>query len=513
MRIPATLAQNGVAVALATAALVLSLAPATRADDPPPLPGDIATSLAFPGYAVGAAAAGSEAGVRAWLDDLRRWLRTYPADPRRPALESACLLARRNRLHEPPTPADWQAVARLYPTGVPDGAVAWLRAADAAVGAVLRVEERIGGLAQQVEFGGSAGGAPEAASALEAARAERARLAEGGLDAVALARAAAGRVSTIDLSDGELAHLEGMRREMARAPLVEARLLETLDRHEEAAAAYEELADDPVRAALARRTPASLWEKSAVSRRLAGQKARSQRDIRRALETVEDPQHRVWYEMWRLYNDHDMLNAAGYVGGSTGWGGDAFVEDARAMIRGLSGNPYLGKSLLTLGSTAFANKQHEAAIDFYVLALNDPAFMDQLAADPDLAKALLVAFPAALQLGRFEEAARILDAVTGLGTLTPEEEDALRAQLEILREAKVGQGPRATPPDEPPEADTPAPAGVGRGGGRLGRPEAAAPPAEEPASGPAPDGTVPPWPWVALGLGVVGIVLLMVRRR
>lgn len=278
----------------------------------------------------------------------------------------------------------------------------------------------------------AAGDAVAARRMLDSAESATGRPAPVDADAVTLARRALANERLATLGSGLGVRIDEATGDLDSAAERQERIAARLDRAGDSAA---------VRA----------WEVAARIRARAGNRARALAAVDRALELVERDAVRANLSFWRLHLQYGLLDADGAPALGTSWPGDAFVEDARATLRGLHGNPRVGPWLLALASQAVTSDRDDVALDLYLLALRDPVLVDRARDDPDVSGGLLVAFPVALRLGRLDDAGRILDAVAGIADLLPKDLDALRLALARARDEAMRTAAPAPPPAQAPK--------------------------------------------------------------
>ena len=304
--------------------------------------------------------------------------------------------------------------AAAYPTDAPYRGLVLLAAAD------LRL---------------AGGDAVAARRLLDAAQAAASRPPPVDADVVTLSRhdLLAGRMASVGAGLG--VRIDEAAGDLARAAARQARLAETLDRRGEPGADQ-------------------AWARAARLHARTGDLAGALAAVDRALELTASDETRARLSFWRLHARHGLLDAEGAPTLGAHWPGDAFVEDVHATLRGLQGNPAVGTWLLALASRAVTAGRDDAALGLYQLALGDPVLVDRARSEPLVRGGLLVAFPVALRLGRFEEAERILDVVAGIADGPGQDMDAYRVALARAREkAAREEVPTPEPAVEEESAD------------------------------------------------------------
>ena len=183
---------------------------------------------------------------------------------------------------------------------------------------------------------------------------------------------------------------------------------------------------------------ARLWERIARIERRANRKAETVAALEASLALTERDRDRIQRETMLLYARHGLLHESGAVGVFKGWPGTseegrAFEDDLRGWLRGVQGNPHAGTYLLMVASSAKLADKPKVALDIYLQALRDIDLGEKARHDPRLYRGLLVAFPIAMELERFDDAARILDAVARIADEPIAEMDAYRVELREAR--------------------------------------------------------------------------------
>ena len=187
----------------------------------------------------------------------------------------------------------------------------------------------------------------------------------------------------------------------------------------------------------------SLFERIARLRYRAKDKDGAVQAIDEALLESPDERSSAGLNFWRLYAKHGLLAADGAPGLTSTWPGEAFENDLRVYLRTLQDVPGLGTSYLALASSAFTARKKELALEIYLLALRDPGLVESARGDEDIWRGLLMAFPAALELERFEEAERLLDVVERIADVASPEMDDYRIAVREGRAQKQERLARA----------------------------------------------------------------------
>jgi len=260
-----------------------------------------------------------------------------------------------------------------------------------------------------------------------------------------------------------------------------------------------------------------LWQQSARLRYRAHDRKGALRAIDEAARVSGDAHTRAELSFWRLFAKHGLLAPDGAPGLTSSWPGQAFEDDLRDFLRTLQDVEGLGTSYLALASTAFTAGRKELALEIYLLALRDPALIERARGDESVWRGLLMAFPAALDLERFDEAENLLGVVERIADQPIGEMNSLRIAVRDARAAKQRREARAAEARRSPAAPArPAatsartdrsPLGIQTG---EGRPQEARL-GDEPAT--APPARVSWLPFASGGLLLLGVLLLLRRRR
>jgi tetratricopeptide (TPR) repeat protein len=302
----------------------------------------------------------------------------------------------------------------------------------------------------------------------------------------------------------------------ARLALLRIDAAEGMGRLEEAAQTLEELGLHPER--LAQTTLAGradeVMERAARLLYRAGRTGRAEEAIARAIDGATRAEARAGREFWRLYLRHGLLTEGATTQVFPTWPGPEFDADLAGVLRGLPGNEHLWPYLLMIGSSAISSGRVDRALDIYRLALSDPAALEAARGDPAVRGGLLVLFPLALEAGRLDEAAWVLETVERLGVAPREEMDALRVRLR----AAIADA-EAKPP---PAGDSEAVSGPPEDGAPAAEPRAipespTSPPPERPGVGreiePPEEDSGPPLLLLSLAAVAALAFALLFRRR
>ena len=202
----------------------------------------------------------------------------------------------------------------------------------------------------------------------------------------------------------------------------------------------------------------AAWGLAARLHARAGDRAHALAAVDRALELAQGNTMRANLAFWRVYLEHDLLDEQAAPSLGTHWPGDAFEEDVRTTLRGLPGVERVGPWLLALASRAVTADRPAVALELYGMALRDPALLDRARDEPQVRDGLLVAFPIALELGRLDEAERILETLTRAADPPTALFDGYRVALARARaEAARKEAPVASPPELVPAEPGPSP--------------------------------------------------------
>ena len=303
-------------------------------------------------------------------------------------------------------------------------------------------------------------------------------------------------------------------------PLVRADLHEAAGQYRNAARSVEGLANaNDSGASDAQR--ARLWERSARLRYRGGDRAGALAAVDRAIELQPRASQGAERRFWRVHAKHGLLAEDGAPYLPRNWPGDAYERDVRTLLGEIQHVEGVGTMYLALGSTAYTAGKTELALEIYLLATRAPGLVEQARGNPMIWRGLLAAFPAALHLGRLEDAERILDMVEHIADEPIEEIDDYRAALIEARAEAAEKKKRAQQPPPTPEAG----AEVGTGPTRepLGRLEAETTPASEsrePGFEDAPSETAgapawirPAWIWIGGAACLLLCLGALVRSR
>jgi hypothetical protein len=292
-------------------------------------------------------------------------------------------------------------------------------------------------------------------------------------------------------------------------PRLEADMDEANGRHLEAAQRLESLADsasaDPEARVSLRGRAARLYARG-------GDRRAALRLADAILEVVRDGPAHVHWTLWRLYCRHGRLAANGAVGLGGARGTDGFYDELLRTARDLSGQRGVVEAYLAMGSDAFVGERRDVAVEIYGLALRDAEFTEIARRRPDVWRGLLPAFVAAVEMGRVEDAERILEAIERVADEPIEEIDQHRAALAKARAKKLALARSKPPPSTDGSAAEPEPATP------LGRLETGARTRPEdiddaPSPSPAPVGPAALWPWLVVALFILVTLFVLTRRR
>lgn len=324
-----------------------------------------------------------------------------------------------------------------------------------------------------------------------------------------------------DLTEREQLRWRQLRQALAlELPLVRADLHEAAGRLGEAAASLEALAGTQG-SGLRESQRARLLAQAARLRHRAGDRAGALASVDRAIELQHDDPGRddarlAELRYWRLHARHGLLSDTATPYLPRTWPGDAYEQDVRILLREIQDVPGIGTMYLALGSTAYTGGKKELALEIYLLAIRSPDLVEQARGKPMIWRGLLAAFPAALQLGRFEDAERILGIVERVADEPIEEMDDYRAALVEARAAAAEakqreQAPKADPdPAKAPDDEDQPPAGPPLG---LEAEPGAGPTQPEQESTKEADAP-PTWPWWAAAAAALALCgFWLIRRR
>jgi tetratricopeptide (TPR) repeat protein len=327
----------------------------------------------------------------------------------------------------------------------------------------------------------------------------------------------AGRLAPRDLDAAAARRWRLLREALAwELPGLRATWLERQGHFAEAAASLEELAaaDVPRRGAA---TQAHLRERAARLRYRAGQRARALEDVDAAIALRRDDDTALArLRFWRLQASHGLLTEGAAALATARWPDEGYERDVLAYLASVHGVEGCATRYLALGSNAYAAGHLRSALAIYRMALRDPVVVEAARHHELVWRGLLLGFDAALELGRFDEAERLLEAVGRVADEPIPERDRFLVAIRRARaRAHAGEAP-APPPGAGPAPHEPRgpPLGLETGAERRARP--AAPPAP-PGRG-ADGGGGAPLPLLAglalaALLALVGLLALPALRR
>lgn len=256
----------------------------------------------------------------------------------------------------------------------------------------------------------------------------------------------------VDLTELEQRRWAQLRRTLAiELPLLRADLHEAAGRRGQAAESLEGLAGTEGRG-LPPSQRADLWQRAARLRYQAGDRAGALAAVDQAIELQARASQRAQLRFWRIHAKHGLLAEDGAPFLPRSWPGDAYERDVRTLLGEIQHVEGVGTMYLALGSTAYTAGKTELALEIYLLATRAPGLVEQARGNPMIWRGLLAAFPAALHLGRLEDAERILDMVEHIADEPIEEIDDYRAALIEARAEAAEKKKRAEPRPPTPEA-------------------------------------------------------------
>jgi tetratricopeptide (TPR) repeat protein len=207
----------------------------------------------------------------------------------------------------------------------------------------------------------------------------------------------------------------------------------------------------------------------------ASQRANALAAIDAATRFVEAEHRQADLAFWRLHIEHGVIDKNGSPALLSTWPGEEFTGRVLGYLDRYGHLPSAASQYLSLGSYAHTAGQDEVALEIYRRALANPHLEARFRSSPSLLSGLLVMVPVAIELKRFDEAQRFLDAVARMGGGSQQLRDALEIRLREARAAEATPPEREMPPVE--EAPPVAPDHGHAPGELLGhRPPADAPP-------------------------------------
>ncbi len=219
-------------------------------------------------------------------------------------------------------------------------------------------------------------------------------------------------------------------------PVLVAEEHEANGRLREAADVRSTLAREEARS-LPHRGATDLYRRAARLYYRAGLRTESVRAGEDAIKSIaatspDAERDRARLRFWLLYAQNGILteDAAPRVDGR--WP-ERFDEDLRAFLRRIEGVEGLATTYLSLASRAYAANRFEKALEIYVLALRDPTIVEQARGNSAIWGGLLMAYAAAMELERFDEAERVLEVVERLAEAPFPAKDAYLVALAKAR--------------------------------------------------------------------------------
>ena len=184
----------------------------------------------------------------------------------------------------------------------------------------------------------------------------------------------------------------------------------------------------------------------------AGQPTRAVAAIDAASRDVASEDRQADLAFWRLHIEHGVVDAGGSPALTSTWPGRGFTQRVLAYLDRYGHLPSTAEQYLAFGSLAHTAGRDEIALEIYHRALANPHLESRFRSSASLQSGLLVMVPVAIELQRYSEAQRFLDALTRMGAGSQELRDALEIRLREARAAKeerTGE-PTSTAPPAPP---------------------------------------------------------------
>ncbi|MDJ0973396.1 MAG: hypothetical protein QNJ98_02970 [Planctomycetota bacterium] len=210
-----------------------------------------------------------------------------------------------------------------------------------------------------------------------------------------------------------------------------ARWLEAEGRDADAAATWSTLAERSPRG------QARHWRRAAEAHVRAKQMDDAGRAIERAIEAAPSDGVRGEHHVWRFYAKHGLLDARGRPRELVNQGPwpktKALALDLAVLLSALSNLEGTATLYLELGSRAHLANDDATALEIYLAAMDNPYVVQEAHGQSAIWEGLLVAFPAAIKLKRFEDAERILETVARIGSIPAERFERLLVWLKKRR--------------------------------------------------------------------------------
>ncbi len=163
---------------------------------------------------------------------------------------------------------------------------------------------------------------------------------------------------------------------------------------------------------------------------------------------------------WRLHIEHGVIDKNGSPALLSAWPGDGFTQRVLGYLDRYGHLASTAEQYLAFGSYAHTANQDEVALEIYRLALANPHLEARFRSSASLLAGLLVMVPVAIELKRYDEAQRFLDAIARMGGGNQELRDVLEIRLREARAAGAEPAEAARVAAEKQAAEKQAPQGV-----------------------------------------------------
>ena len=260
------------------------------------------------------------------------------------------------------------------------------------------------------------------------------------------------------------------------------------------------------------------WARAAraVSAPRAEHMDRALRAIDRAIDLAKNTKDKSIFRVWKMSAQFDLLSDSGQSTLTDRWPGDDWYRQALAFLDELAESPTAVGYALQFGSQASASERHKEAVVFYERALLYP---DVIQSTPYLhdARWFLPAATTLIKNGRFDDAERFLARIRLVfGDKAPLLDETHISLTRARHDAAAIARRHAAAQSEDATLTDPAVSNADSEPARLlvGPDHSAGVTDEEPLR----DDSEPVSPslpllWITLGLAVLGVLVVLLRRR